>query len=110
MTGRELPLQQLLGGVNMPGPAPSYRPTFTEEDFQEAQCIARSYTAPHSHVRRARLAIVLAERPSIDSAEAGRLIGWHPQTVLKWRRRWERDGFTLTDLPRPGRPPTFSPS
>ncbi len=34
VTGRELPLQQLLGGVNMPGPAPSYRPTFTEEDFQ----------------------------------------------------------------------------
>ncbi len=94
----------------MPGPAPTYRPTFTEKDIQDAQRVARSHTAPHSHVQRARLALILAERPSIDSAEAGRLIGWHVQTVLKWRRRWEKDGFTLTDLPRPGRPPYFSPS
>lgn len=108
--GRELPRNTMLGEYAMPGPLPTYRPTFTEEDIQEAQRVIRAHTAPHSHVQRAKLALILAQRPSIDNVEAGRMIGWHAQTVLKWRRRWATEGFTLEDSPRPGRPSRFSPS
>lgn len=94
----------------MRGPAPKYQPKFETEALDKARELIRTHTAPQSHVQRAKLALLLAERPSISSAEAGRLVGWHPQTVLKWRRRWDRTGFTLKDLPRPGRPRTFSPS
>lgn len=94
----------------MRGPAPKYQPTLSEGEIQEAERLVRTHTAPQSHVRRAKLALLLAERPDISSVEAGRLIGWHAQTVLKWRRRWEQQGFALADAPRSGRPPTFSPS
>lgn len=94
----------------MRGPPPRYKPTFTETEIEEAERILRTHSAPQSHVQRARLALVIAKRPDISSVEAGKIVGWHSQTILKWRRRWEKEGFTLADAPRSGRPPTFSPS
>ena len=61
---------------------PKYQPRFSEEALEKARQIVRVHTAPHSRVQRARLALLLAEHPSISSVEAGILIGWHPQTVL----------------------------
>ena len=94
----------------MRGPARKYQPQFAPEAPEKARELVRTHTAPQSHVQRAKLALLLAEHPSVTSVEAGRLVGWHPQTVPKWRRRWERVGFTLEDRPRPGRPPRLSPS
>lgn len=84
-------------------------PTFTEEDLMEAKLVAHSHHASHVKVTRARLALLLAENPTIHHTEAGKTLGIHEQTVLKWRRRWCKLGFSLDDSPRTGRPETFSP-
>lgn len=94
----------------MPGLLPQYRPSFSADQQQEAVVLARKRRAPQSEVLRARLALLLAETPTITSPEAARRLGLHEQTVRKWRRRWTKEGWGLHDHPRPGRPPVFSPA
>jgi transposase len=60
-------------------------------------------------VQRAKLALMLAEDPAMTSAEAGRRLDLHPNTPRTWRRRWAKEGFSLEDRPRSGRPRKFSP-
>lgn len=93
----------------MPGPRPSFQPVLTPADVAQAELVARRHNAPHAQVRRAQLVLLLAQEPAMTSPEAARQLGLHEQTVRNWRRRWTRDGFSLTDRPRPGRPRRFSP-
>jgi transposase len=93
----------------MPLPKPHYQPQFTPEQLAEATKVAAQHSAPISHVRRARLALVLAEHPDLSHAEIGALCGLDDETVYKWRRRWATHGWSLTDAPRSGRPRAFSP-
>jgi len=93
----------------MPGPKPSHRPQFTDEQLAKASVLAQQYTAPFCHVVRARLTLLLAEDPEITNAEAGRRLGVDEDTVYKWRRRWAEDGWSLEDRPRDGRPRAFPP-
>jgi hypothetical protein len=86
-----------------------YTPTFTDEELIEAKRIAQAHHASHTKVIRARLALLLAANPSLHHTEAAKELGIHEQTVLKWRRRWCKHGFSLNDNPRPGRPLSFSP-
>src|SRR5215210_5149861 len=56
----------------MPGPAPTYRPTFTAEDIATCERLLRRPTAPQAQVARARLALLLHAQPDLDTAAAGR--------------------------------------
>jgi hypothetical protein len=93
----------------MPGPTPSHRPDFTEEQLAQARRLANQYTAPFCQVVRARLTLILAEAPETSNAEAARRLAIDEDTVYKWRRRWAEHGWSLDDRPRAGRPRGFPP-
>ena len=93
----------------MPLPKPLHQPRFTAEQLAEARRVVASHSAPQIHVRRARLALVLAEHPELSHKEIGARCGCDDQTVYKWRKRWASQGWSLDDAPRPGRPRGFSP-
>ena len=93
----------------MPGPAPTYRPTFTAEQLAQCQRLVRQHTAPQAQVYRAKLALLLHEQPALDNVAAGKHVGKHENWVRYWRRIWATEGFRLTDKPGRGRKPAFSP-
>jgi transposase len=92
----------------MCGPFPHYQPRFTAEEIAQAREIVRQYHGSHAKVQRAKMLLVLAEDPAICTPKLASLVGVHPNTAFKWRRRWTEEGFTLEDHPRSGRPPMFS--
>ena len=94
----------------MPLPVTRHQIQFTEAQLAHARKIAAARVAPHREVLRARLTLVLAEHPTIQHAEAAERCGLHPDTVYEWRRRWAREGWSLKDAPRSGRPRAFSPA
>jgi hypothetical protein len=94
---------------SLPRIVTSYQPQFTEEQLAEARRVAAQHSASHAQVLRARLALVLAENPSVAHEIAGERCGLKKHTVYKWRRRWCQQGWSLEDAPRPGRPSAFSP-
>jgi transposase len=94
----------------MPRLPPALVPKFTDEQLARARHVAAQTSAPHRSVLRAKLTLVLASEPLLSHREAGRKAGVSFHTVRKWRRRWARDGWSLEDAPRSGRPPAFSPS
>lgn len=81
---------------------------FRAEEIDEAQKVALRRNARHAVVERARLVLLLHERPMISSPAAARQLGRSPSWVRKWRRRWATCGFSLQDAPRPGRRPRFA--
>ncbi len=89
----------------MPLPKPHYQPTFTSEQLAEARQVVACHSSPQAQVRRARLALVLAEHPDLSHKEVGALCDLDDETVYKWRRRWTLHGWSLTDAPRSGRVP-----
>ena len=93
----------------MPGPAPTYRPTFTPDEIAACEHLVRRPTAPQAQVARAKLALLLHARPDLDTAAAGRQLGKHVNWVFRWRRAWATEGFRLTDKPGRGRRPALSP-
>lgn len=93
----------------MPLPKPHHRPQFTPEQLAEARKVAAQHSAPIAQVRRARLALTLAEHPDLSHAQIAALCDLDDETVYKWRRRWTTEGWSLTDAPRSGRPRAFSP-
>jgi transposase len=69
---------------------------------------ARSSTAAHRDVIRAR--IVLAAAEGAANTEIAAEVGVHVDTVRKWRRRFAIAGLSgLEDRPRSGRRRTFTP-
>lgn len=93
----------------MPGPAPHYRPNFPDEFLAEARRLAAARTAA-SHLRqRARLVLLLHERPLATNVEVAAQFDLHPNCVRRWRQRWAQGNFTLEDAPGRGRKPVFSP-
>src|SRR5215207_9054355 len=93
----------------MPGPAPTYQPTFADEAIATCQRLVRQHMAPQAQVYRAKLALLLHEQPAIDNPSAGRQLGKHANWARYWRRLWATEGFRLTDKPGRGRKPTLSP-
>jgi Homeodomain-like domain len=92
------------------GDPPEWQPRFSGKQIREARAVARQHTGRHAEVQRARLALLLYRHPEMTSPEAARRVGQSASWVYKWRRRWVSEGFTLEDLPRPGRARVFSPS
>ena len=93
----------------MPGPAPTYQPSFTPEQLAECQRVVRQHSAPRAQVSRAKLALLLHDAPALDNVSAGRQVGKHENWVRYWRRIWATAGFRLTDKPGRGRKPTLPP-
>ncbi len=93
----------------MSGPLPQYQPRFTKAQLAKAQKIIRQRNAPQSQVQRAKMVVALAENKAIGNQRLADRAGVSSSTAQKWRKRWTEEGFTLEDLPRSGRPPTFSP-
>ena len=50
------------------------------------------------------MVLVLSEHPDISHERLAQGVGMHPRTVMKWRKRWAIEGFSLLDRPRSGRP------
>ena len=73
------------------------------EDRAALERVVRSRKAERRMVERAR--IVLEASGGRPAAEIAERVGCSPQTVKKWRGRYERHGLGgLADAPRPGRP------
>ena len=94
----------------MSGPLPKYQPCFTKQEVDQAKKIIRQRNAPHTQVQRAKMVLALSEDASIAHQKLADSAGVSHPTAQKWRKRWFEEGFTLTDHPRSGRPPDFSPS
>lgn len=93
----------------MPRLVTQHQIEFTSEQLALARKIAAARAAPHREVLRAKLTLLLAKEPTISHARAAQATGLHEDTVYEWRRRWAREGWSLQDAPRSGRPRAFSP-
>ena len=80
----------------------------TPEEQQLIERLAHSRTAEARDVERARMIWHASQGLSVP-AIAGEL-GLHAQTVRHWLKRFNADGLEgLHDLPRGGRPATYTP-
>jgi hypothetical protein len=89
--------------------APILRLSPNEE--QHLRKLANAASTPQALAFRARLILLCAARPAVPRNDhVAALLGCHPDTVSKWRRRFQRHRLEgLADRPRSGRPAAFSP-
>ena len=79
----------------------------TEDERATIERLAHSPTAPVRQVERAQI-VWLALQGFLVPAIAARL-RLHPQTARDWLKRFNQDGLRgLEDLPRAGKPPTYT--
>ena len=91
----------------MPRTSP-YRLTLTDAERTELAGRARRYTSPYSDVVRAKIVLYAAE--GLGNDEIAARLDTPRQVVSKWRKRFHEQRLPgLTDQPRGGRPPSFSP-
>jgi hypothetical protein len=80
----------------------------TEREQSALKNIARKYTSPYFMVVRAK-AILLAAQ-GLRNDQIAERISLPRQVISKWRKRFFEERLDgLENLPRPGRPPVFSP-
>jgi len=82
----------------------------TPEEAHQLHSLAHARSSPQGRAFRARLVLLCATPGSPQNRHVAAELGCDPDTVCKWRGRFARhrlDG--LHDLPRSGRPATFSP-
>ena len=78
-------------------------------DREELESRVRKSTLAQRDVFRARILLFCAD--GLPHREIKRQLKTSIDSILRWRKRYEKEGIDgLQDLPRPGRPPTFSPS
>lgn len=84
-----------------------YQVRLTPDGRSELESLSRRASAQSRLVLRAR--IVLAAADGASNAAIAERLGISVDTVRKWRMRFYRNGFEgLRDLPRSGRPRTFT--
>ena len=72
------------------------------------ETISRKYTSPYYHVVRAKVILLAAQ--GLDNDQIGSQVSLPRQIVSKWRKRFFEERLAgLENLPRSGRPPSFSP-
>jgi Helix-turn-helix domain len=83
----------------------------TRMEEQQLGKLANAPSTPQGLAFRARLVLYCADGPDVPRNDhVAAKLGCHPDTVSKWRKRFQRlrlDG--LADLPRSGHPRAFSP-
>jgi transposase len=88
-------------------PAPPLR--LRPGDREMLESMVRKRTLAQRLVFRARIILYCAD--GLPHRQIKRRINTSVDTVIRWRKRYEQQGIDgLQDRPRPGRPPTFSPS
>ena len=93
----------------MAGPQSAFCPVFPEDFVVQARATVRRKTAPHQHVQRHGLVLLLHENPHLGQEEAGRRVGLSGRQVLRWRQRWAAGDFSVADTPGRDRKAAFSP-
>lgn len=78
---------------------------------QQLRKLAQAASTPQAFAFRARIILHCAVRPGVPRNDhVAEQLGCHPDTISKWRRRFQRQRLDgLFDLPRSGRPAAFSP-
>ena len=94
----------------MPGPSPTHIPVFPGAFLAQAQELLRQRSAPFCQRQRAALVGLLHREPLLSHGEAARRVQLTAVSVRRWRQRWTRQEFSLTDRPGRGRKATFSPA
>lgn len=80
----------------------------TEEESRTLDALAHSRTAPARDVERAKIIWLSAQ--GLRGPAIAQRMGLHEQTVRDWLKRFNAHGLSgLNDLPRPGKPPTYTP-
>jgi transposase len=88
----------------MPGKAPI--PHCTEKDREFLEQMVRSRTEEFRMVERARIILKCLAGERVN--EIARVLQVRPNTVIEWRRRFEKEGVKgLKDKPRSGKPAIY---
>ena len=88
-------------------PAPALQ--LRRGDRETLEVMVRKRTLAQRLVFRARIILYCAD--GLPHRQIKRRLNTSVDTVIRWRKRYEKQGIDgLQDRPRPGRPPTFSPS
>jgi hypothetical protein len=89
----------------MPRQSP-YRIELTDDERDELESLARSYTLPYWQVTRAQMVLMAADGMRNDEIAARLRCG--RELVSQWRKRFFQQRLAgLDDRPRHGRPPAF---
>lgn len=92
----------------MPKQSP-FRIVLTEVERRTLEATARKYTSPYCEVVRAKIVFLAAQ--GLRNIDIAQRLDLPRQIVSKWRKRFFEERLEgLRELPRRGRPPTFSPS
>jgi len=79
-------------------------------DLIDLRRLANAPSTPQALAFRARLVLRCAQSDNPRNDQVAQEFDCGADTVSKWRWRFRRQGFAgLHDLPRSGRPATFSP-
>lgn len=93
--------------LTMPRHSP-YKITLTNSEKTTLGEIARQYTSPYYQVVRAKVILMAARGLRNDQIAAQ--LSLPRQIASKWRKRFFEERLEgLENLPRSGRPPSFSP-
>lgn len=91
----------------MPRQSP-YRIVLTTDEEQELRRRADKYTLPYFVVVRAKMILMAAQGMSND--DIAHSLSTRREVVSLWRKRFYDNRLSgLEELPRPGRPRSFSP-
>jgi len=91
----------------MPRHSP-YNITLTNSERSVLEDMARKYTSSYCQVVRAKVILLAAQ--GLDNDQIGSQVSLPRQIVSKWRKRFFEERLAgLENLPRSGRPPSFSP-
>ena len=89
--------------------APARRLRLRRGDRAALEAMVRKRTIPQRLAFRARILLCCAD--GLPHRQIKRRLHTSVDTILRWRNRYQQEGLDgLDDRPRPGRPPTFSPS
>jgi transposase len=85
-----------------------YVRSLTDEERRTLDTRAHSRTAPARDVERAKIVWLSAQ--GLRGPAIAQQLGLYEQTVRDWLKRFNAHGLSgLNDLPRPGKPPTYTP-
>jgi len=87
------------------------RISLSADEARELQRIVQARSSPQGLAFRAQLVLRCAQPDKPTNLQVAAELDCDADTVGRWRRRFQRQRFDgLHDLPRSGRPATFSPS